>query len=104
MTNITYKVNKLEVVLSQNQFVNVVKTIHYSIVASEEGYSAEIIDSIKLNDPVSYEFVAYDDLPEETVVNWIKANIDIEKIENILKQKLHSIKNPTVLKNPPWIN
>ena len=104
MNNITYKVNKLEVIPSQNQFVNVIKTIHYSVVISEEGYSAEIIDSIKLNDPVSSEFIAYDDLPEETVVNWIKVNIDIEKVENILKQKLYSIKNPTVLKNPPWIN
>jgi hypothetical protein len=104
MNNITYKINRLEVIPSYNQFVNVVKTIHYSAVLSDQGYSAEIIDTVNLGDPIPFEFIGYDDLPESTVIDWVKNSVDTQKIENILKQKLAYIKNPTVLKDPPWAN
>jgi hypothetical protein len=104
MNNITYKINRLEVIPSYNQFVNVVKTIHYSAVITDSGYSAELIDTVNLSEPVSFQFIAYDDLPESTVIDWVKSKVDTQKIENILKQKLAYIKNPTVLRDPPWNN
>ena len=104
MNNITYKINRLEVIPSYNQFVNVVKTIHYSAVITDSGYSAELIDTVNLGEPISFQFIAYDDLPESTVIDWVKSKVDTQKIENILKQKLAYIKNPTVLKDPPWNN
>jgi hypothetical protein len=107
MNNVTYKINKLEVIPSYNQFVNVVKTIHYSAVIRDSGYSgysAEIIDTVNLGEPISFQFIAYDDLPESTVIDWVKSKVDTQKIENILKQKLAYIKNPTVLRDPPWSN
>jgi hypothetical protein len=104
MNNVTYKINRLEVIPSYNQFVNVVKTIHYSAVIRDSGYSAELIDTVNLSEPVSFQFIAYDDLPESTVIDWVKSSVDTQKIENILKQKLAYIKNPTVLKDPPWNN
>lgn len=100
--NITYKINRLEVIPSYNQFINIVKIVHYSIIMKDGDYSAEIIDYIKLSEPEPFEFIAYDSLTEDTVINWIKSNVDILRIENALKQKLESIKNPTELKNPPW--
>jgi hypothetical protein len=104
MNNVTYKINRLEVIPSYNQFVDVVKTIHYSAVIRDSGYSAEIIDTVNLTEPISFQFIAYDDLPESTVIDWVKSKVDTQKIENILKQKLAYIKNPTVLKDPPWNN
>jgi hypothetical protein len=104
MNNITYKINRLEVIPSYNQFVNVIKTIHYSAVITDSGYSAELIDTVNLSEPVSFQFIAYDDLPESTVIDWVKSKVDTQKIENILKQKLAYIKNPTVLRDPPWNN
>ena len=104
MNNVTYKINRLEVIPSLNQFVNVVKTIHYSAVIRDSGYSAELIDTVNLTEPVSFQFIAYDDLPESTVIDWVKSKVDTQKIENILKQKLAYIKNPTVLRDPPWNN
>jgi hypothetical protein len=104
MNNITYKINRLEVIPSYNQFVNVVKTIHYSAVITDSGYSAELIDTVNLSEPISFQFIAYDDLPESTVIDWVKSKVDTQKIENILKQKLAYIKNPTVLRDPPWNN
>jgi hypothetical protein len=104
MNNITYKINRLEVIPSYNQFVNVIKTVHYSAVITDSGYSAELIDTVNLTEPISFQFIAYDDLPESTVIDWVKSKVDTQKIENILKQKLAYIKNPTVLKDPPWNN
>jgi len=104
MNNITYKINKLEVIPSQNQFINIVKTVHYSVIIKDNGYSAEIIDYLKLSEPEPFQFIAYDNLTEATVIGWVKSNIDILRIENALKQKLKSIKNPTELKDPPWNN
>jgi hypothetical protein len=104
MNNITYKINRLEIIPSYNQFVNVVKTIHYSAVITDSGYSAELIDTVNLGEPISFQFIAYDNLAENTVIDWVKSKVDTQKIENILKQKLAYIKNPTVLKDPPWNN
>jgi len=104
MNNITYKINRLEVIPSYNQFVNVVKTIHYSAVITDSGYSAELIDTVNLGEPISFQFIAYDNLAENTVIDWVKSKVDTQKIENILKQKLAYIKNPTILKDPPWNN
>ena len=104
MNNVTYKINRLEVIPSYNQFVNVIKTVHYSAVIKDSGYSAEIIDTVNLGEPISFQFISYDDLPESTVIDWVKSKVDTQKIENILKQKLAYIKNPTVLKDPPWNN
>jgi len=102
MNNITYKINKLEIAPSQNQFVNVVKTVHYSIIIKDGDNSAEIMDYIKLGEPMPFNFIAYDSLSEEIIVNWIKNQIDVTRIENILKQKLEAVKNPTILADPPW--
>jgi hypothetical protein len=100
--NITYKINKLEVIPSQNQFINIVKTVHYSIIIKDGNYSAEIIDYLKLSEPEPFQFIAYDNLTEAIVIGWVKSNIDVSEIENTLRQKLESIKNPTELKDPPW--
>ena len=104
MNNITYKINKLEILPSYNQFVNVVKTVHFSISISDQGYSTEIIDCINLSEPIPFQYISFDSLSQEIVEKWIKDRIDVQRIENVLKQKLESIKNPTVLANPPWNN
>lgn len=102
MSNLTFKINNLEVLPWQNDMFDVVKTVHYTAILTEKEYSAELIGSVNLNTPEPYQFINYKDLSEELVMDWIKPYLDLQYIKNCLVDKLNSIKNPTTYKNPPW--
>jgi hypothetical protein len=104
MRTLTFKINNLEVLAWQNDMVNIVKTVHYSAILTEKEYSAELLGSVDLTTPEPYQFINYDELSQELVLSWIKPYLDLQSIENSLVNKLNSIKNPTIYKNPPWIN
>jgi hypothetical protein len=60
------------------------------------------------NDP---NFVAYEDLTEEIVLDWIKSELGEEKIENIenefktiLENRIQKKENPEFLTGKPWGN
>lgn len=50
----------------------------------------------------SDDFVAYDSLTEATVVEWVKAKLDLESVEAALDAQIAEQKAPTVLSGVPW--
>ena len=50
----------------------------------------------------SEEFVPFEQLTEEVVVEWVKAKLDLESIESSLDTQIAAIKQPTVLSGLPW--
>lgn len=60
------------------------------------------------NDP---NFVAYENLTEEIVLDWVKSELGEEKIENIenefktiLENRIQKKENPEFLTGKPWVN
>ena len=53
-------------------------------------------------DPSSDDYVAYDDLTEEIVLGWVKAEVGEEDVEQSLTDQIEAQKNPSTLKGMPW--
>jgi hypothetical protein len=67
-------------------------------------FYGDVYDVTDLEYPKSESFIKYDDLTEETIVSWIKNNIDYDELVLKASQILEENKNPSVLeKDPPFI-
>lgn len=48
------------------------------------------------------DFIAYDDLTEATVIEWVKAEVDGAAVETALTDNISSQKTPTTFDGVPW--
>jgi len=56
-------------------------------------------------DPESENYIPYEDLTEEIVIDWVKDYLGeegLENMENNLSQQIENQKNPPVLTGVPW--
>ncbi len=79
---------------------------HYRVFASEGDETVSAYGSQALvPDPQSPDFVPYDDLTEDVVVNWVKealTDVKVAQIEGQLAQVLDGKINPTTAVGKPW--
>ena len=83
-----------------------VYTVHYTVDATDNTYSAGAYGSVGLEKPDT--LVAYKDLTSETVIGWVKAKLDAQEagtvanIEAALAAQIAEQKTPTVGSGIPW--
>lgn len=53
-------------------------------------------------DPAANSFIPFEDLTQDIVISWVEANADIERLNNILDEKLAIAINPPTLEGLPW--
>ena len=99
-----YEINGLEHTNDANRCVFMV---HYDVKAFDLDVSKQTVDSYGkvsfLPDPNSSNFVPFEELNEEIVLNWVKSNIDTTKVEEKLAQRLNKKLNSNLVSGiPPW--
>ena len=83
-----------------------VYTVHYTVDATDNTYSAGAYGSVGLEKPDT--LVPYKDLTSETVIGWVKAKLDAEeagtvaKVEASLAAQIAEQKTPTIGSGIPW--
>jgi hypothetical protein len=98
MTTFTWKVASLDRSTADGR----VNTVHYTVTAADETYSAGAYGSLGFDGEVT---VAYADLTEETVVGWVKEQFGAEKVTEIeaaLQAQLDEQAAPTKASGVPW--
>jgi len=78
-------------------------TVHYTVSAEDDTYSAGAYGSIGLERPE--ELIPFDQLTEEIVVGWVKEKFGEEKVEEIeqaLQSQLDEKHAPTRQSGVPW--
>jgi hypothetical protein len=83
-----------------------VYTVHYTVSASNDVYSAGAYGSLGLERPEG-ELIPFSELDEQTVVGWVKEKFGEEKVAEIeaaLQAQLDEQRNPTKAAGLPWIN
>jgi hypothetical protein len=83
-----------------------VYTVHYTVSASDDVYSAGAYGSLGLERPEG-ELIPFSELDELTVVSWVKEKFGEEKVAEIeaaLQAQLDEQRNPTKAAGLPWIN
>lgn len=80
-----------------------VVTVHYNVKAMWGKEYVRSYGTVSFSpDPDASDFVTFDQLTEETVLNWVKAKLDTAQIEQALSQKLNKKLNPTIVSGLPW--
>lgn len=77
-----------------------VTTVHYVATKIDGDAVGSVYASMAVE--ASDDFVAYDSLTEATVVEWVKAKLDLESVEAALDAQITEQKAPTVLSGVPW--
>ncbi|MFN9114343.1 MAG: hypothetical protein ACK5XN_30135 [Bacteroidota bacterium] len=98
-TTFTWKVAILERETSDGY----VYTVHYTVNAADEAYSAGAYGSIGLER--GEELIPYANLTEETVIGWVKDKFGTEKvteIEEALQAQLDEQHAPSKATGVPW--
>jgi hypothetical protein len=106
---IEYKlsIQNMEVIPSEGDLQNVVKTVHWMYSGTENGdnikYFGQISGGIEVNSASADSFTAFDDLTEEQVKGWVESQIDEDSLKPSIASQIESQKNPpTVVKSNPW--
>ena len=97
-TTFTWKVANLDRTTADGK----VNTVHYTVTAADETYSAGAYGSLGFDGEMT---TAYADLTEETVVGWVKEQFGAEKvteIETALQAQLDEQAAPTKASGVPW--
>ena len=53
-------------------------------------------------DPDADGYVAYDSLTEETVIGWVKADVDADAVEASIASQIADSKAPAISTGVPW--
>ena len=99
-TTFTWKIAQLERETSDGY----VYTVHYTVDAKDDTYSAGAYGSIGLERPEG-ELIPFADLTEDLVVNWLKHQLTGEKVAEIeaaLQGQLDEQRSPSKAAGLPW--
>lgn len=99
-----WKVEQLECVTSANG--PQVFIIHWRINAVDGEYTATVCGAQTITEPLGGSFTPYDQITEQQVIDWAKADLGPEKVaayEAGVLADLDRLKNPPVVVMPfPW--
>ena len=102
-TTFTWTVNTLE----RNTADGIVFTVHYSVSAADDTYSAGAYGSVGLDAPAEGDTVIpYADLTEAGVIEWVKEKIGgeekVAEVEAALQAQLDEQRTPSKATGTPW--
>lgn len=107
----TWGIAQMECAPSDDGLANVVKTVHWTLLAEDGTYVASSYGSAGLSSPDGGEFIAYNNLTKETVINWVKAALNagnedcVSQMEAALAANIEEQCNPKIVRpSVPWAN
>lgn len=96
-----------EVKNNHNNLNEVVVSIYYELNAIESSYRSSISGKANLLEPDAQNFIAFQDLTQKQVQEWVENAIgqnELQTIKNNLEAKIQELKNPLVKTLPaPWL-
>lgn len=104
MKQYKWKILSLWAAPHENGLNEVVKSIDWCFRVTEKLNYGEKYETTKLTSPSTDSYIKYEDLKEETIIGWIKNNINYEELVSEVDLLLEKNKNPDVVEktNPPW--
>ena len=86
--------------MDRNTDGDIVQTVHYVATKTDGDFVASVYSSMAVE--VGDDFVPYASLTEATVVEWVKAKLDLESVEAALDAQIEAQKNPVTASGTPW--
>ena len=105
MTDTTYDwgIAQLEVAPSEDGLTDVVKTVHWTLSATQDDLSASAYGSAGMDAPEAEAFTPYAELSQADVVAWLETKLDVEQLRAGLAEQIAQQRTPAIVKPPlPW--
>jgi len=92
---ITYKwtINALDAHISNEEKSDVVYTVHWGYVGTEDNHSVNTIGTFSPEFDKD-NFIEYADLKESDVIGWLEAGLDVTEMKANLKNQIDHLKTP----------
>jgi hypothetical protein len=94
--NITYKIDNLERQTSDGLVI----TAHWRVDAVDGEHTAGAYGSVGFTR--GDDFIPFEELTETQVIDWVKAQLDVEQIESNLANQIEALKEPKSVSGLPW--
>jgi len=102
----SWRINQLDAKIHEDDLDNVIYTIHWSYIAtddSEDPITASSIGTLGVQYNPEDPFIAYADLTKDDVVLWLEAGLDVDSMKLSLDNQIELIKNPVnEYLHPDW--
>jgi hypothetical protein len=105
MTEIAYEwgIAQLEVAPSEDGLTDVVKTIHWTLSATDGELSASSYGSVGMDAPEAEAFTPYAELSKDAVIGWLEAKLDADAIRAGLAGQIDAQRAPQIITpSLPW--
>jgi hypothetical protein len=86
--------------LDRNTDGDIVTNVHWTVTKTDGDAVGSVYSSQAVE--VGDDFVPYAELTEATVVEWVKAKLDLESLEASLDAQIEEQKAPKVASGLPW--
>ena len=94
--NITYKIDNLDRQTSDGLVI----TAHWRVNAVDGEHTAGAYGSVGFTR--GDDFIPFEELTEAQVLEWVKAQLEVEQIEAALAQIIAEQKAPSKISGTPW--
>jgi len=75
----------------------------WEVILEDSGHTSRAIGSTSFTpDPSADSFIAYTELTENKVIEWVKAQEDVDAIETYLTTDITEKKTPATAEGVPW--
>ena len=105
MTDTTYDwgIAQLEVAPSEDGLTDVVKTVHWTLSATQDDLRASAYGSAGMDAPEAEAFTPYAELSKADVVAWLEAKLDADQLRTALSEQIQAQRTPAIITPPlPW--
>jgi hypothetical protein len=94
--NITYKIDNLERQVSDDLVI----VAHWRVDAVDGEHTAGAYGSVGFTR--GDDFIPFEELTETQVIDWVKAQLEVEQIEAALANQIEALKEPKSVSGLPW--
>jgi len=99
MTTFKWSISQLDRLTSDGW----VFTVHYTVSAVEDTYSANTYSTISYIQEPGETYTPYDQLTEAQVVGWVQNALGKDTVESSLQGQIDLQKNPVQATGVPWV-
>jgi hypothetical protein len=104
----TWKIVQLDCLPDANGLLHVIQDVHWRLEGTDGTYSSYVYGSVALSQPHPDDFILYDDLTEDQIINWVINSIgnnSVADYQTTIDTKIAASVDPQkVYPSLPWKN
>lgn len=97
MNTYYWKINAVDCYALKDGLEKVAYNIHWSYFATDGTHIAAIGGVAGVGDPASENFIPFEQLTEQQVIDWFIAELDIENMKENLDEQLSNLISPKIV-------